>query len=275
MATPPAKRSDPSGDKTKHFVTRQHWRVYITYIISVYWYECTCLIHNSFTVLHPYDLIWPKYLLIFLSLFHRQHLTSSPISRNRSYKSIIWQDDWPWDYGQASHVPGLLCLVLLERDQEFSPTQGQSDELMNPHAFPRKAESKAKSCCAGQFRNLSLPEGCIVIKTWRSPGVETWDWDQSGRQNHHKKKTFLHWGTPQKKKLKLHVKGRQRTTLWKRHDKEVSWTVRFSQVSSNPSFCLLKSPESTDWEEMKEQQTRFWTVLEKILKTGSRRTSEN
>lgn len=117
----------------------------------VYWYECRCLIHNSFTVLHPYDFIWPKYLLIFLSLFHHQCLTSSPISRNRSYKSIIWQDGWPWDYGQASHVPGLLCLVLLERDQEFSPTQRQCDELMSPHALPRKAERKAKSCCAGQI----------------------------------------------------------------------------------------------------------------------------
>lgn len=43
-------------------------------------YECTYLICSTFTVLHPYDLIWPKYLLIFLSLFHPQCLTSSPIS---------------------------------------------------------------------------------------------------------------------------------------------------------------------------------------------------
>lgn len=151
MATPPAKRSDPSGDRTKHFVTQQHWRAYVTYIISVstdmnvdVWYTTALQFYILMISFDP-SISW------FFFLFHRQCLTSSPISRNRSYKSIIWQDGWPWDYGQASHVPGLLCLVLLERDQEFSPTQRQCDELMSPHALPRKAERKAKSCCAGQI----------------------------------------------------------------------------------------------------------------------------
>lgn len=151
MATPPAKRSDPSGDRTKHFVTQQHWRAYVTYIISVstdmnvdVWYTTALQFYILMISFDP-SISW------FFLLFHRQCLTSSPISRNRSYKSIIWQDGWPWDYGQASHVPGLLCLVLLERDQEFSPTQRQCDELMSPHALPRKAERKAKSCCAGQI----------------------------------------------------------------------------------------------------------------------------
>lgn len=56
---------------------------------------------------------------------------------NRSAKFVIWQDCWPWEYGQASHVPQLLCLVLLERNPEFGPSQRQHDELMNAHALPR------------------------------------------------------------------------------------------------------------------------------------------
>lgn len=49
---------------------------------------------------------------------------------DRLAKFVIWQDCWPWDYGQASHVPRLLCLVLLERNPEFGPSQRQHDELM-------------------------------------------------------------------------------------------------------------------------------------------------
>lgn len=49
------------------------------YHICVCWYECRCLICSNFTVPHPYDFIWPMYLLIFPS-FHPRCLTSSPTS---------------------------------------------------------------------------------------------------------------------------------------------------------------------------------------------------
>lgn len=56
---------------------------------------------------------------------------------NRSPKFVTWQDSWPWEHGQASHVPQLFCVVLLERNPEFGSSQRQCDELMNAHALLR------------------------------------------------------------------------------------------------------------------------------------------
>lgn len=56
---------------------------------------------------------------------------------NRSAKFVIWQDSWPWEYGQASHVPQLFCVVLLEKNPEAGSSQRQCDELMNAHTLLR------------------------------------------------------------------------------------------------------------------------------------------
>lgn len=112
--------------------------------------ECTCIYITSVFVdmnVHVWDAATSQYCI---------HLTrvapNFPFSVSssmfdlicylwdRSAKFVIWQDFWPWEYGQASHVPQLLCLVLPERNPEFGPSQRQRDELMNAHALPRGSQ---------------------------------------------------------------------------------------------------------------------------------------
>lgn len=137
MATPSAKRSNPSGDRTKHSVIQQGWsaHVYISHL-CVCWYECTFDMQQ----LHSPASLWSHLTLVSPNFpFSVSSSMFDLISYlwDRSAKFVIWQDCWPWEYGQASHVPQLLCLVLLERNPEFGPSQRQRDELMNAHALPR------------------------------------------------------------------------------------------------------------------------------------------
>lgn len=116
--------------------------------------ECTCIYITSVCLLIWMYMFVMQQLHSIASLW--SHLTRVPpnfpfsVSSSmfdlicylwdRSAKFVIWQDCWPWEYGQASHVPRLLCLVLPERNPEFGPSQRQHDELMNAHALPRGSQ---------------------------------------------------------------------------------------------------------------------------------------
>lgn len=85
---------------------------------------------------------------------------------DRSAKFVFWQDCWPWEYGQASHVPQLLCLVLLERNPGFGTSQRQCNELINAHALPggpqwTRGHGAVTEIAAGAF--ISIPTGHLDI----------------------------------------------------------------------------------------------------------------
>lgn len=166
MATPPAKRSDPSGDRTKHFVTQQHWRAYVTYIISVstdmnvdVWYT-TALQFYILKISFDPSISWFFFLCFIVSVWphlpslgidHTSPLFGKMADLETMGRHLTFLGSSAWCY-----LRGIKSLVPL-RDSVMS--------WWVPTLCPEKQKGKQKAAVLARFWNLSLPERCICNKS--------------------------------------------------------------------------------------------------------------